>query len=69
MAHLKYPIVGDPLYGGRYRFPPNCAEELAGALETFKRQALHASELKLYILQPSWSAGGKPDCLMTSRAC
>ena len=47
MAHLKYPIVGDPLYGGRYRVPPNCAEELAGALETFKRQALHASELKL----------------------
>ena len=47
MAHLKYPIVGDPLYGGRYRIPPNCAEELAGALETFKRQALHASELKL----------------------
>ena len=47
MAHLKYPIVGDPLYGGRYRFPPNCAEGLASALETFKRQALHASELKL----------------------
>ena len=47
MAHLKYPIVGDPLYGGRYRVPPNCAEELASALETFKRQALHASELKL----------------------
>ena len=47
MAHLKYPIVGDPLYGGRYRVPPNCAGELAGALETFKRQALHASELKL----------------------
>ena len=47
MAHLKYPIVGDPLYGGRYRIPPNCAEELAGSLETFKRQALHASELKL----------------------
>jgi len=47
MAHLKYPIVGDPLYGGRYRVPPNCAEGLAGALETFKRQALHASELKL----------------------
>ena len=47
MAHLKYPIVGDPLYGGRYRVPRNCAEELSGALETFKRQALHASELKL----------------------
>ena len=47
MAHLKYPIVGDPLYGGRYRIPPNGAEELTGALETFKRQALHASELKL----------------------
>ena len=47
MAHLKYPIVGDPLYGGRYRIPPNCAKELAGALETLKRQALHASELKL----------------------
>ena len=47
MAHLNYPIVGDPLYGGRFRLPPNCGDGLSSALETFKRQALHASELKL----------------------
>ena len=47
MAYLKYPIVGDPLYGGRYRIPQNCGTELSNLLETFKRQALHASELRL----------------------
>ena len=47
MAHLKYPIVGDPLYGGRFRVPPNCGLALSSLLEKFRRQALHASELKL----------------------
>ena len=47
MAYLKYPIVGDPLYGGRYRVPKNCGTELSNLLDTFRRQALHASELKL----------------------
>ena len=45
MAHIRYPLVGDPVYGGRLRLPPQCSPELAGALRGFKRQALHAARL------------------------
>lgn len=47
MAHLKHPIVGDPVYGGRLRIPPAASEELMAALRGFKRQALHAAKLGL----------------------
>lgn len=47
MAHLQYPIVGDPLYGGRRQLPPACSEALANALKAMQRQALHAERLQL----------------------
>ena len=47
LAHLKLPIVGDPVYGGRLRIPPAASEELMAALRGFKRQALHAARLGL----------------------
>ncbi len=47
MAHLRYPLVGDPVYGGRLRLPPDCDEALAAALRGFRRQALHAARLGL----------------------
>ena len=47
MAHLKHPIVGDPVYGGRLRIPPAASDELMAALRGFKRQALHAAKLGL----------------------
>jgi 23S rRNA pseudouridine1911/1915/1917 synthase len=46
MAHLKHPIVGDPLYGGSLRLPRAASEELVAALRGFKRQALHAETLE-----------------------
>lgn len=47
MAHLKHPLVGDPVYGGRLK-PPRAAEpELMDFLRGFKRQALHAVMLRL----------------------
>ncbi len=46
-AHLQYPLVGDQLYGGRLRIPPNCGESLEKTLRRFKRQALHARLLSL----------------------
>ncbi|TCT24747.1 23S rRNA pseudouridine(1911/1915/1917) synthase RluD [Thermomonas haemolytica] len=46
MAHLKYPIVGDPLYGGPLKLPKGASEELIAALRGFKRQALHAEVLE-----------------------
>ncbi len=47
MAHLKYPVVGDPSYGGRLRIPKGASEKLGKLLHDFKRQALHAMKLTL----------------------
>jgi 23S rRNA pseudouridine1911/1915/1917 synthase len=47
MAHLRAPLVGDPVYGGRPRLPRAPSEALTAALRAFKRQALHASRLEL----------------------
>ena len=44
MAHIKHPIVGDPVYG-RLILPKGASETERTALQTFKRQALHAHQL------------------------
>lgn len=46
MAHLKHPIVGDPLYGGPLKLPKGATQALIEALRGFKRQALHAETLE-----------------------
>jgi len=45
MAHIRAPLLGDPVYGGRPRLPPAPGDELKAALQGFRRQALHASRL------------------------
>jgi 23S rRNA pseudouridine1911/1915/1917 synthase len=45
LAHLKHPLVGDPVYGGRLARPRGSGEALIAALRGFKRQALHAAAL------------------------
>jgi len=51
MAHLRHPVVGDPVYGGRVKKMLSLSDaqrSLAAALlRTLPRQALHASELRL----------------------
>jgi 23S rRNA pseudouridine1911/1915/1917 synthase len=47
LAHIGFPIVGDPVYGGRRRVPAGYPPEVADALRTFPRQALHAARLEL----------------------
>jgi len=47
MAHLKHPLVGDPVYSGRPQLPKGASAELAAVLRGFKRQALHATRLGL----------------------
>lgn len=47
MAHRNYPLVGDPLYGGRLKQPAGASEALREALRRFPRQALHARKLGL----------------------
>ncbi len=46
MMHVKYPIVGDRVYGGRLLLPPAASPEFIQALRDFGRQALHAARLK-----------------------
>ncbi len=47
MAHIRHPIVGDPVYGGQVRFPAGISAPLRAVLASFRRQALHAAELGL----------------------
>jgi len=47
MAHLHYPLLGDPVYAGRLRIPAGCTPALNDLLHTFRRQALHAARLGL----------------------
>jgi len=47
LSHVGHPLIGDPIYGGRVRFPKKASEELKVALLNFKRQALHSKKLTL----------------------
>jgi 23S rRNA pseudouridine1911/1915/1917 synthase len=47
LAHIGFPIVGDPVYGGRRRVPAGTPPALAAELRSFPRQALHAARLAL----------------------
>jgi 23S rRNA pseudouridine1911/1915/1917 synthase len=47
LAHIGFPLVGDPIYAGRRRIPAGCTVALATELTGFRRQALHAARLKL----------------------
>jgi 23S rRNA pseudouridine1911/1915/1917 synthase len=45
MAHIRYPLVGDPVYGGRVRLPKGASPACQQVLQNFRRQALHAGVL------------------------
>ena len=45
LSHIKYPVAGDPTYGGRFGLPRGATPALIEALRGFKRQALHAAAL------------------------
>jgi 23S rRNA pseudouridine1911/1915/1917 synthase len=47
LASIRYPIVGDPVYGGRLAVPKGAGPALIEALRSFRRQALHAARLEL----------------------
>lgn len=46
MAHIKHPLVGDPVYAQKNRVPAGLSEELRLVLREFPRQALHAYHLE-----------------------
>ena len=45
MAAAGFPIVGDPVYGGRARLPRGASSALIDCLQGLRRQALHAFRL------------------------
>jgi 23S rRNA pseudouridine1911/1915/1917 synthase len=47
MAYIRFPLLGDQVYGGRFQMPADCSERLEKELRSFKRQALHAAKLGL----------------------
>ena len=47
LAHLRLPLLGDPIYGGRPRLPPEASPQCLEAIRNFQRQALHAARLAL----------------------
>lgn len=46
MDHIRHPIVGDPLYGGRNRIPKGLDSDIREFILAFPRQALHAKILQ-----------------------
>ncbi|KAA0448955.1 MAG: 23S rRNA pseudouridine(1911/1915/1917) synthase RluD [Candidatus Thioglobus sp.] len=47
MAHIGHPLIADPMYGGKIRFPQKAQQQLKDALKNFKRQALHSKKMTL----------------------
>jgi 23S rRNA pseudouridine1911/1915/1917 synthase len=62
LAHIGYPIVGDPVYGRRLAIPRGATPRLADTLRGFRRQALHAARLEL-----EHPVTGRPLALETPR--
>ncbi|RMX21140.1 23S rRNA pseudouridine(1911/1915/1917) synthase RluD [Legionella jordanis] len=48
MAYINHPVVGDPLYGGRMRFPAQADADFREMISNFRRQALHAAYLSFF---------------------
>jgi 23S rRNA pseudouridine1911/1915/1917 synthase len=47
MAHIQHPLIGDPVYGGRFKIPARMPAPTVEFLRHFPRQALHARKLEL----------------------
>lgn len=47
MAYINHPLLGDPVYGGRFKIPAASDDEFVQGLKSFRRQALHARHLGL----------------------
>ena len=47
LSHIGHPLIGDPMYGGRSRFPKKASQELKEEIKGFNRQALHSKKMTL----------------------
>jgi len=46
LSHIRHPVLGDPVYGGRTQRGVGLPDELRAKIANFPRQALHARELE-----------------------
>ena len=65
MAYKHFPVLGDPVDGGRLSLPKGGDAEFREVLSGFRRQALHATQLGLVHpasgMAMSWQAGVPDD--------
>ena len=47
MTHIKKPLIGDTVYGGRLKLPQTASDDFKDHLRSFDRQALHAKKITL----------------------
>jgi 23S rRNA pseudouridine1911/1915/1917 synthase len=47
LAHIRFPLLGDPLYGGRPHVAKGLSDTCRAVVQNFRRQALHAQRLAL----------------------
>ena len=47
LSYIGHSLIGDPIYGGKVRFPKKASDKLKKELINFKRQALHSKKLTL----------------------
>ena len=47
LSHIGHPLIGDPTYGGRVRYPKKASQELKESLKNFERHALHSKKITL----------------------
>ena len=47
LSHIGHPLIGDPIYGGKARYPKKASNLLKNKIFNFRRQALHSKKLTL----------------------
>ena len=47
LSHIGHPLIADPTYGGKVRFPKQAQAQLKSTLRALNRHALHAKKLRL----------------------
>ncbi|ABL02107.1 ribosomal large subunit pseudouridine synthase D [Candidatus Ruthia magnifica str. Cm (Calyptogena magnifica)] len=47
LSFIGHPLIADPMYGGKIRFPKKADKQLKNSLKNFNRQTLHAKKLTL----------------------
>lgn len=52
MTHAGYPLVGDPLYAGRFRIPPAASPTLVQTLKGFRARPCTRASLSWSIRPP-----------------